>query len=42
MPPGVVEALLGYHPDLIGLLTCSHDLVKGQCLVDSLTGAVAS
>ena len=42
IPLGNVEAPLGYHPDLIGLLTYSHYLVKGHCLVDSLTGAVAS
>ena len=31
-----------YHSDRIGLLTSDHDLVQGQCLVGSLTGAVAS
>ena len=38
----VLESLLKYHSDRIGLLTSDHDLVQGQCLVGSLTGAVAS
>ena len=38
----VVESLLKYHSDEIGLLTSDHDLGWGQCLVGSLTGAVAS
>ena len=37
-----MESLLGYHPCSIGFLTCHRDPVKGQCLVGSLTGAVAS
>ncbi len=37
-----VESSLKYHSDRIGLLTSDHDLVQGQCLVGSLTGAVAS
>ena len=35
---GVVESLLKYHPLLIRSLTSN----KGQCLVGSLTGVVAS
>ena len=31
-----------YHSDRIGCLTSGHDLGWGQCLVGSLTGAVAS
>ena len=31
-----------YHSDRAGCLTLDHDLVQGQCLVGSLTGAVAS
>ena len=38
----VVESLLKYHSVRIGCLTSGHDLVQGQCLVGSLTGAVAS
>ena len=38
----VVESLLKYHSDRIGLLTSDPDRVQGQCLVGSLTGAVAS
>ena len=37
-----VESLLKYHSDRIGYLTLAHDLGWGQCLVGSLTGAVAS
>ena len=37
-----MEPLLGYHPYSIGFLTCTHYLGGGQCLVGSLTGAVAS
>lgn len=40
--PVSVESLLKYHSDRIGHLTSDHDLVQGQCLVGSLTGAVAS
>ena len=40
--PVAVEASLKYHSDRIGPLTSDHDLVQGQCLVGSLTGAVAS
>ena len=42
MTPVVTEPLLGYHPYNTGFLTCRHDLAEGQCLVGSLTGAVAS
>ena len=38
----VVESLLKYHSDRSGYLTLAHDLGWGQCLVGSLTGAVAS
>ena len=38
----MVESLLGYRPCSIGFLTCGRDPVGGQCLVGSLTGAVAS
>ena len=40
--PVFTESLLGYHPYSIGFLTCAHYLGGGQCLVGSLTGAVAS
>jgi Family of unknown function (DUF6467) len=40
--PVLVESPLKYHSDRIGCLTSGHDLVQGQCLVGSLTGAVAS
>ena len=42
LTPVSVESLLKYHSDRIGHLTSDHDLVQGQCLVGSLTGAVAS
>ncbi len=38
----MVELSLKYHSDRIGHLTRAHDLGGGQCLVGSLTGAVAS
>ena len=38
----VMESPFGYHPFVAGILTVSHNLVNGQCQVDSLTGAVAS
>ena len=38
----VVESLVKYHSGRSGYLTLGHDLVQGQCLVGSLTGAVAS
>ena len=34
--------MLGYHPYSIGFLTCTRKPGGGQCLVGSLTGAVAS
>jgi hypothetical protein len=40
--PVLGESSLKYHSDRIGPLTSDHDLVQGQCLVGSLTGAVAS
>ena len=42
MTPVVTESMLGYLPCSTGLLTCSRDPAGGQCLVGSLTGAVAS
>jgi hypothetical protein len=41
-PPGLVESSLKYHSDHNGCLTSDRDPVQGQCLVGSLTGAVAS
>ena len=38
----VVEPTLKYQPGLFGILTYTHDLGEGQCLVGSLTGAVSS
>ena len=37
----IMESLLKYHSDRSGCLTLAHDLGWGQCLVGSLTGAVA-
>ena len=37
-----VESLLKYHSDHFGYLTANRDPVPGQCLMGSLTGAVAS
>ena len=34
--------MVGYHPEHIGVLTYAPDRGGGQCLVGSLTGAVAS
>ena len=42
MTPVVTESMLGYHPCSTGFLTCGRDPAGGQCLVGSLTGAVAS
>ena len=42
MAPAVREPMLGYHPCSTGFLTCGRDPAGGQCLVGSLTGAVAS
>ena len=36
------ESPLKYHPDNLGILTSNRYPVQGQCLVGSLTGAVAS
>ena len=38
----LVEPPLGYHPSQIGNLTLCSYPGSGQCLMDSLTGAVAS
>ena len=40
--PVATEPMLGYHPCSTGFLTCRRDPAGGQCLVGSLTGAVAS
>ena len=40
--PVFVEPTLKYHPCYLRILTCAHELGNGQCLVGSLTGAVAS
>jgi hypothetical protein len=37
-----VESLVKYHSGRFDRLTRAHDLGRGQCLVGSLTGAVAS
>ena len=37
-----VESLLKYHSGHFGYLTTNRDPVLGQCLMGSLTGAVAS
>ena len=37
-----MERPLKYHPDESGVLTCTREPGGGQCLVGSLTGAVAS
>ena len=37
-----MESPLGYHPLQTRVLTQDHDLVRGHCQLDSLTGAVAS
>ena len=42
LAPASEESLLGYHPQVIEILTCDHKLVRGQCQAGSLTGAVAS
>ena len=38
----LVESTLGYHPLDFEALTLCSDPGSGQCLMDSLTGAVAS
>lgn len=40
--PVLVESSLKYHSGRSGCLTSDRDPVQGQCLVGSLTGAVAS
>ena len=40
--PASVEALVGYYPGCIGLLTRARDPGRGPCQAGSLTGAVAS
>jgi Family of unknown function (DUF6467) len=40
--PVVVESILKYHSGRTECLTSDRDPVQGQCLVGSLTGAVAS
>ena len=40
--PGSAEPTLKYHPVESGVLTYARDPGGGQCLVGSLTGAVAS
>ena len=40
--PALVEPTLKYHPDLFGVLTQARHPGRGQCMVGSLTGAVAS
>lgn len=42
LTPVGVESLLKYHSDRTECLTSDRDPVQGQCLVGSLTGAVAS
>ena len=40
--PVFVEPTLKYHPCVVGILTWNRYPVREQCLVGSLTGAVAS
>ncbi len=42
MAPAMVESSLKYHSGRAGCLTWVRDPDQGQCLVGSLTGAVAS
>ena len=37
-----MESPLKYHPGNVEVLTLTHYLGRGQCLVGSLTGAVSS
>ena len=37
-----MEPTLKYHPGMFDVLTSTHYLGQGQCLVGSLTGAVSS
>jgi hypothetical protein len=41
-PLGPVESSVKYHPYFSDILTSVSDRGQGQCLVGSLTGAVAS
>ena len=40
--PVLMEPSLKYHPDLFEVLTLTHYLGRGPCMVGSLTGAVSS
>ena len=42
MPLGAVEPTLKYHPGVFEVLTLTRNPGWGQCMVGSLTGAVAS
>ena len=42
VPLGVVEPTLKYHPGVFEVLTLARYPGWGQCMVGSLTGAVAS
>ena len=42
MTPVIVEPTLKYHPGMLGVLTQVRYPDRGQCMVGSLTGAVAS
>ena len=42
MAPAIVEPTLKYQPGNVGVLTQVPDRDRGQCVVGSLTGAVAS
>ena len=42
MPLGAVEPTLKYHPGVFEVLTLARYPGWGQCMVGSLTGAVAS
>ena len=42
MALAAAESSLKYHPANLRILTSAHNLGQGQCLVGSLTGAVAS
>ena len=42
MALAIVEPSLKYQPDLFAALTLARNPGRGQCLVGSLTGAVAS
>ena len=40
--PVPMEPSLKYHPGNVEVLTLTHNLGQGQCVVGSLTGAVSS